>query len=134
MCVMQGVCPHWYKQPLLCGAVTHLALFPDTPHDRCLAPGGTLIIEPQPWKSYHKLRAYPRMIPPHIHTRCLAPGGTLIIEPQPWKSYHAAVHKRETCTVPFRRYNEMLKLRPEGFADYLTSQVGSSIFALYSLP
>ena len=55
--------------------------------------------------------------------RCLAPGGLLILEPQPWKSYNSAVHKQDMHEVPFRRY-EQLKLRPEGFVEFLTSRVG----------
>ena len=65
----------------------------------------------------------------HRLFRCLAPGGVLVLEPQPWRSYHAAVHKRDTSAVPFRRYSELLKLRPEAFEAYLTGEVGFELVA-----
>jgi hypothetical protein len=66
-------------------------------------------------------------------TSVLAPGGVLVLEPQPWRSYHAAARKRATCAVPFRRCNELLKMRPDGFAGYLTSVVGFELIAELSV-
>ncbi|KAF6250319.1 Bicoid-interacting protein 3-domain-containing protein [Scenedesmus sp. NREL 46B-D3] len=59
----------------------------------------------------------------HKFYRCLAPGGLLVLEPQPWKSYQAAVHKQGGTAAPFSK-PEQLKLRPEGFLDFLTQRVG----------
>jgi 7SK snRNA methylphosphate capping enzyme len=56
-------------------------------------------------------------------SRCLAPGGLLVLEPQPWKSYQAAVHKQGGTAAPFYK-PEQLKLRPEGFVEFLTQRVG----------
>lgn len=46
-----------------------------------------------------------------------------MLEPQPWKSYHSAVHKQGGTAAPFYKV-EQLKMRPEGFAEFLTQRVG----------
>jgi len=51
-----------------------------------------------------------------------------VLEPQPWSSYHTAVHKQDMRDVPYRKY-EQLKLRPEGFMQYLTQRVGFELLA-----
>ncbi|XP_066527595.1 7SK snRNA methylphosphate capping enzyme [Hoplias malabaricus] len=58
--------------------------------------------------------------------RHLTPGGVLILEPQPWSSY--SKRKRLTETT-FRNYNT-IRLRPDQFSSYLTSEVGFSSYEL----
>ncbi|GAX83465.1 hypothetical protein CEUSTIGMA_g10890.t1 [Chlamydomonas eustigma] len=58
----------------------------------------------------------------------LTPGGLLVLEPQPWRSYRSAIHKQQTCNVPFRRI-EQLQLRPDGFLTFLTDKVGFTVVA-----
>ncbi|PRW58460.1 putative RNA methyltransferase At5g51130 [Chlorella sorokiniana] len=57
----------------------------------------------------------------------LAPGGLLLLEPQPWRSYRKAGDKVRRAAAPpgsfFHRLHE-LQLRPDGFADYLCTQLG----------
>lgn len=51
----------------------------------------------------------------------LRPGGLLVLEPQPWRSYKQIRHKSNTKQWPHVPLHE-LTLRPEGFADLLTSE------------
>ncbi|XP_017541783.2 7SK snRNA methylphosphate capping enzyme [Pygocentrus nattereri] len=62
--------------------------------------------------------------------RHLTPGGVLILEPQPWSSY--SKRKRLTETT-FRNYN-CIRLRPDQFSTYLTSEVGFTSYELISTP
>lgn len=47
----------------------------------------------------------------------------MIFEPQPFKSYQSAVHKAGQQSAQFKKVSQ-LKLRPEGFCDFLTQRVG----------
>ena len=49
---------------------------------------------------------------------CLRPGGLFLLEPQPWSSYR----KRAGLTPLIKRNYETIRLRPEGFCAYLTSE------------
>lgn len=62
--------------------------------------------------------------------RHLNPGGVFILEPQPWSSY--SKRKRLTETT-FRNYNS-IRLRPDQFSTYLTSEVGFTSYELISTP
>ncbi|XP_072552865.1 7SK snRNA methylphosphate capping enzyme [Salminus brasiliensis] len=62
--------------------------------------------------------------------RHLTPGGVLILESQPWSSY--SKRKRLTETT-FRNYNS-IRLRPDQFSTYLTSEVGFTSYELISMP
>ncbi|KAI4875969.1 hypothetical protein NFI96_022101 [Prochilodus magdalenae] len=62
--------------------------------------------------------------------RHLTAGGVLILEPQPWSSY--SKRKRLTETT-FRNYNT-IRLRPDQFSTYLTSEVGFTSYELISTP
>ncbi|KAA6425547.1 MAG: hypothetical protein FRX49_04444 [Trebouxia sp. A1-2] len=53
----------------------------------------------------------------------LVPGGWFILEPQPWRSYQQARRKQDMSAAPFAKL-DMLKLRPEGFPDYLEQELG----------
>ncbi|KAK2824824.1 hypothetical protein Q7C36_018751 [Tachysurus vachellii] len=58
----------------------------------------------------------------------LNPGGVFILQPQPWSSY--SKRKRLTETT-HRNYNN-IRLRPDQFSSYLTSEVGFSSYELIS--
>ena len=49
---------------------------------------------------------------------CLRPGGLFLLEPQPWSSYR----KRAGLTPLIKRNYGTIRLRPEGFCAYLTSE------------
>ena len=64
------------------------------------------------------------------HT-CLRPGGRFILEPQPWSSYR----KRAGLTPLIKRNFERIKLRPDTFADVLTSpDVGFASARTHDVP
>ncbi|KAG9269416.1 7SK snRNA methylphosphate capping enzyme-like [Astyanax mexicanus] len=62
--------------------------------------------------------------------RHLTPGGVFLLEAQPWSSY--SKRKRLTETT-FRNYNS-IRLRPDQFSTYLTSEVGFTSYELISTP
>lgn len=49
---------------------------------------------------------------------CLRPGGRFLLEPQPWSSYR----KRAGLTPTIKRNYEQIRLRPDSFCAYLTSE------------
>ncbi|XP_071754272.2 7SK snRNA methylphosphate capping enzyme [Centroberyx gerrardi] len=62
--------------------------------------------------------------------RHLRPGGLFILEPQPWESY--ARRKKLTDNI-CRNYNS-IRLRPDHFSTYLTSEVGFSSYEFIGTP
>ncbi|XP_073695916.1 7SK snRNA methylphosphate capping enzyme [Garra rufa] len=56
----------------------------------------------------------------------LRPGGLFILEPQPWNSY--GKRKKLTDTI-FKNYHS-IRLRPDQFSSYLTTDVGFSSYEL----
>ncbi|XP_062871438.1 7SK snRNA methylphosphate capping enzyme [Trichomycterus rosablanca] len=60
--------------------------------------------------------------------RHLTPGGVFILEAQPWSSYS----KRKRLTETTHRNYNSIRLRPDRFSSYLTSEVGFSSYELLS--
>lgn len=56
----------------------------------------------------------------------LRPGGLFILEPQPWNSY--GKRKKLTETI-FKNYHS-IRLKPDHFSSYLTTEVGFSSYEL----
>ncbi|KAM6907497.1 7SK snRNA methylphosphate capping enzyme-like [Xenentodon cancila] len=56
--------------------------------------------------------------------RHLRPGGVFILEPQPWESYI----RRKKLTENINRNFKSIRLKPEQFTSYLTSEVGFTSF------
>ncbi|XP_038861746.1 7SK snRNA methylphosphate capping enzyme-like [Salvelinus namaycush] len=66
----------------------------------------------------------------HRVFRHLRPGGMFILEPQPWITY--GKRKKLTDSI-FRNYHS-IRLKPEQFSTYLTSEVGFSSYELIGTP
>ncbi|XP_019941487.1 7SK snRNA methylphosphate capping enzyme isoform X2 [Paralichthys olivaceus] len=62
--------------------------------------------------------------------RHLRPGGLFILEPQPWESY---VRRRKLTDNITGNYNS-IRLRPDQFSSYLTSEVGFTSFEHLGTP
>ncbi|KAA0706439.1 7SK snRNA methylphosphate capping enzyme [Triplophysa tibetana] len=62
----------------------------------------------------------------HRIYRHLLPGGLLILEPQPWSSYS----RRKRLTKSTHRNYSSIRLKPDHFSSYLTSDVGFSCYEL----
>ncbi|KAI4895642.1 hypothetical protein NFI96_019657, partial [Prochilodus magdalenae] len=62
--------------------------------------------------------------------RHLRPGGLFILEPQPWHSYS----KRKKLTETISKNYYSIRLKPEQFSSYLTSEVGFSSYELIGTP
>ncbi|KAI5609286.1 7SK snRNA methylphosphate capping enzyme-like, partial [Silurus asotus] len=58
----------------------------------------------------------------------LNPGGVFIVQPQPWSSYS---RKKRLTETTHRNYNS-IRLRPDQFSSYLTSEVGFTSYELIS--
>ncbi|KAI5096197.1 7SK snRNA methylphosphate capping enzyme-like [Silurus meridionalis] len=58
----------------------------------------------------------------------LNPGGVFIVQPQPWSSYS----KRKRLTETTHRNYNSIRLRPDQFSSYLTSEVGFTSYELIS--
>ncbi|KAK3519293.1 hypothetical protein QTP70_023135 [Hemibagrus guttatus] len=58
----------------------------------------------------------------------LNPGGVFILQPQPWSSYS----KRKRLTETTHRNYNSIRLRPDHFSSYLTSEVGFTSYELIS--
>ncbi|XP_076867657.1 7SK snRNA methylphosphate capping enzyme [Brachyhypopomus gauderio] len=66
----------------------------------------------------------------HRVYRHLRPGGLFILEPQPWSSYS----KRKKLTDAISKNYFNIRLKPEQFSAYLTSEVGFSSYELIGTP
>ncbi|CDQ79403.1 unnamed protein product [Oncorhynchus mykiss] len=66
----------------------------------------------------------------HRVFRHLRPGGLFVLEPQPWVTY--GKRKKLTDSI-FRNYHS-IRLKPEQFSTYLTSEVGFSSYELIGTP
>ncbi|XP_076130088.1 7SK snRNA methylphosphate capping enzyme [Alosa pseudoharengus] len=66
----------------------------------------------------------------HRVYRHLRPGGIFILEPQPWSSYGR--RKRLTDTI-YKNYVN-IRLKPDDFSTYLTSEVGFNSYELIGIP
>ncbi|KAM4545967.1 7SK snRNA methylphosphate capping enzyme isoform 1-T2 [Odontesthes bonariensis] len=62
--------------------------------------------------------------------RHLRPGGMLILEPQPWESYV----RRKKLTDNINRNFHSIRLKPDQFSSYLTSEVGFTRFEHFEAP
>nr|XP_046265938.1 7SK snRNA methylphosphate capping enzyme-like [Scatophagus argus]XP_046265939.1 7SK snRNA methylphosphate capping enzyme-like [Scatophagus argus]XP_046265940.1 7SK snRNA methylphosphate capping enzyme-like [Scatophagus argus]XP_046265941.1 7SK snRNA methylphosphate capping enzyme-like [Scatophagus argus]XP_046265942.1 7SK snRNA methylphosphate capping enzyme-like [Scatophagus argus]XP_046265943.1 7SK snRNA methylphosphate capping enzyme-like [Scatophagus argus] len=62
--------------------------------------------------------------------RHLRPGGMFILEPQPWESY---VRRRKLTDCISRNYHS-IRLKPDQFSSYLTTEVGFSSFEYLGAP
>lgn len=62
--------------------------------------------------------------------RHLLPGGVLILEPQPWSSYS---RRKRLTEVMYRNYRS-IRLKPDQFSSFLTSEVGFSSYELIGTP
>ncbi|KAG7236710.1 hypothetical protein INR49_000604 [Caranx melampygus] len=62
--------------------------------------------------------------------RHLRPGGMFILEPQPWESY---VRRRKLTDNINRNYHS-IRLKPEQFSSYLTTEVGFTSFEYLGAP
>ncbi|XP_041657245.1 7SK snRNA methylphosphate capping enzyme isoform X2 [Cheilinus undulatus] len=62
--------------------------------------------------------------------RHLRPGGLFILEPQPWESY---VRRKKLTDNINRNYNS-IRLKPDQFSSYLTTEVGFSSFEYLGAP
>lgn len=62
----------------------------------------------------------------HRIYRHLLPGGLLILEPQPWSSY---ARRKRLTEVTHRNYST-IRLKPDQFSSYLTSDVGFNSYEL----
>ncbi|XP_051947366.1 7SK snRNA methylphosphate capping enzyme-like [Xyrauchen texanus] len=62
--------------------------------------------------------------------RHLLPGGVLILEPQPWSSY---ARRKRLTEVTHRNYTS-IRLKPEQFSSFLTTDVGFSSYELIATP
>ncbi|KAF6728908.1 7SK snRNA methylphosphate capping enzyme [Oryzias melastigma] len=60
----------------------------------------------------------------------LRPGGVFILEPQPWESYV----RRKKLTENINRNFHSIRLKPDQFASYLTSEVGFTSFESLQAP
>lgn len=66
----------------------------------------------------------------HRIYRHLLPGGVLILEPQPWSSYA----RRKTLTEVTHKNYSGIRLKPDQFSSYLTSDVGFNSYELLETP
>ncbi|XP_029625691.1 7SK snRNA methylphosphate capping enzyme [Salmo trutta] len=66
----------------------------------------------------------------HRVFRHLRPGGLFVLEPQPWITY--GKRKKLTDSI-FKNYHS-IRLKPEQFSTYLTSEVGFSSYELIGTP
>ncbi|CDQ88746.1 unnamed protein product [Oncorhynchus mykiss] len=66
----------------------------------------------------------------HRVFRHLRPGGLFVLEPQPWVTY--GKRKKLTDSI-FKNYHS-IRLKPEHFSTYLTSEVGFSSYELIGTP
>ncbi|KAK2886037.1 hypothetical protein Q8A67_016874 [Cirrhinus molitorella] len=62
--------------------------------------------------------------------RHLLPGGVLILEPQPWSSYS---RRKRLTEVTYRNYRS-IRLKPDQFSSFLTTDVGFSSYELIGTP
>ncbi|XP_020488994.1 7SK snRNA methylphosphate capping enzyme [Labrus bergylta] len=62
--------------------------------------------------------------------RHLRPGGLFILEPQPWESYV----RRKKLTDNINKNYHSIRLKPEQFSSYLTTEVGFSSFEHLGAP
>ncbi|XP_073679226.1 7SK snRNA methylphosphate capping enzyme-like [Garra rufa] len=62
--------------------------------------------------------------------RHLLPGGVLILEPQPWTSYS---RRKRLTEVTYRNYRS-IRLKPDKFSSFLTTDVGFSSYELIGTP
>ncbi|XP_050960990.1 7SK snRNA methylphosphate capping enzyme [Labeo rohita] len=62
--------------------------------------------------------------------RHLSPGGVLILEPQPWSSYS---RRKRLTEVTYRNYRS-IRLKPDQFSSFLTTDVGFSSYELIGTP
>ncbi|XP_008274446.1 7SK snRNA methylphosphate capping enzyme-like isoform X1 [Stegastes partitus] len=62
--------------------------------------------------------------------RHLRPGGMFILEPQPWESYV----RRKKLTDNISRNYHSIRLKPDQFSSYLTSEVGFTSFESLGAP
>ncbi|XP_058484315.1 7SK snRNA methylphosphate capping enzyme-like [Solea solea] len=62
--------------------------------------------------------------------RHLRPGGMFILEPQPWKSY---VRRKKLTDNICRNYHS-IRLKPDEFSSYLTTEVGFTSFEFLGAP
>ncbi|XP_040907179.1 7SK snRNA methylphosphate capping enzyme [Toxotes jaculatrix] len=62
--------------------------------------------------------------------RHLRPGGLFILEPQPWESYV----RRKKLTDNISRNYHSIRLKPEQFSSYLTTEVGFTSFEFLGAP
>lgn len=62
--------------------------------------------------------------------RHLRPGGMFILEPQPWESYV----RRKKLTDNISRNYHSIRLKPEQFSSYLTTEVGFTSFEYLGTP
>lgn len=60
----------------------------------------------------------------------LRPGGLFILEPQPWSSYS----KRKKLTEDICKNYHSIRLKPDQFSSYLTTDVGFSSYELIGTP
>jgi hypothetical protein len=73
----------------------------------------------------------------HFFKACyemLNEGGLLIVEPQPWKSYQRRRHVSPMVTSRFEEGPDMIRLRPEFFADSALPAAGFRAVGTCSLP
>lgn len=66
----------------------------------------------------------------HRIYRHLLPGGVLILEPQPWSSYS---RRKRLTEVMYSNYRS-IRLKPDQFSYFLTSEVGFSGYELIGTP
>lgn len=66
----------------------------------------------------------------HRVYRHLRPGGLFILEPQPWNSYS----KRKKLTEDICKNYHSIRLRPDQFSSFLTTEVGFTSYELIGMP
>ncbi|KAJ8275466.1 hypothetical protein COCON_G00072180 [Conger conger] len=66
----------------------------------------------------------------HRAYRHLHPGGVFILEPQPWSSY---ARRRKLNDTIYKNYHS-IRLKPDQFCSYLTSEVGFTSYELLGTP